>query len=158
MSHQNVKSRCYCVAHDLRRQAHFHGTLSNRARWVSVNLNSIRIGKSLWHLYSFSIFLHLATGCWLLKRSDSNCTSYLRKRLWVHFKRCGGPYIVAIAWFWNWKNGSLVVEPNSFMALTLLVPMSQTVATCSPTFWHAPRTSFKNYTSISALVLLRLRQ
>jgi hypothetical protein len=36
----------------------------------------------------------------------------------------------------------------------LLVPMSQKVATTrSPTFWHEPGISFKNCTSISALVL-----
>ena len=107
------------------------------------------IMKYLRCLYSFSMCSHLAiTGSWLSKCSDSNCT------LRVHFKRCGASYFVAVAWFWNWKNGSL----HSFMALTLLVPLSHTVATtCSPTFWQALRTSFKKCTSISALVLPRLR-
>ena len=129
------------------------------ARWVSVSLYSVQIMKCLSGLCSFSVCSHLAiTRNWLSKHSDSNCTSYFQKSLRVHFKRYGGSYIVAIAWIWNWKNGSLLVEPNSFMALTLLIPMSQTVATtCSPTFWHVRRISFKKCTRISALVLPRLR-
>ena len=40
------------------------------------------------------------------KHDPTKGKSYFRKRLWVHFKRCGWSYIVAIAWFWNWMNGS----------------------------------------------------
>jgi hypothetical protein len=30
--HQSVNSRCYCVAHDLSSQAHFHDTMSIRGQ------------------------------------------------------------------------------------------------------------------------------
>jgi len=29
---QSINSRCYCVAHDLSSQVHFHGTLSDRGQ------------------------------------------------------------------------------------------------------------------------------
>jgi hypothetical protein len=52
------------------------------------------------------------------------------------------------------KNGSISETLNSFNVLTLLVPMSQAVATtCSPEFRQAPRISFKNCTIIAAFVL-----
>ena len=108
----------------------------------------------------FKMCSHSAvTGSWLCISSDSNGTSYLRKRFLVHFRSCAGKYTVTISWFWHLKNGFCLVAPNSFKALILLAPMLQIVATtCSPAFWHAQRTSSKHLTKKLALVLPQLKQ
>jgi hypothetical protein len=133
--HQRVNSNCYCVAHDLSGQDHFHGTLSNGGK-VGVSQLEQPTDHEVCFLfvYILSVFPLSNNRKLAVQMLSLKLTSYFRKRSWVHFQRCVGSYIVAVAWSWNWKNGSPPFEPNSYVALTLLVPMLQTAATtCSPT-------------------------
>jgi hypothetical protein len=116
------------------------------------------VSNILSHCYTFKMCSHyVLTGSLLCMRSDLNWRLFSRKGFPVHFRRCGGLYTVTISRIWNLKNCFRLVAHNSFKALKLLAPMSQTVGpTCSPAFWHAPRTSFKNFTKRSDFVLRRM--
>jgi hypothetical protein len=128
-------------------------------RWASIHLYKRWTIFCFSHWYTIKICSHLAvTGSWLCMSSGSICTLYLRFRSLVHFRRCGGSYTVTISWFWTLKNDFCLVAPNIFKNLTMLAPISQIMArTCSPAFWHAPRSLFKDLTNRLALVLPRLK-
>jgi hypothetical protein len=52
----------------------------------------------------------------------------------------------------------LLENPNSYKALTSLAPMSNMVATTtSPALWQASKNPFKKITSVSHLVLPRIK-
>ena len=137
----------------------FIASCTTGARWASLSLLKRQTILFLSHLYTFKMCSQLCSDRKLVVHE-------LRLKLHIIFEEKVPGALQEVWRIIHCHNLSVLKleewlpsdSTQQFKALTLFTPMSQTVATtCSPAFWHAPRTSFKNLTNRSVLVLPRMK-
>jgi len=127
--HQSVNCRCYCVAHDLSSHLSFMAQWVTGVRWMSVSWPSKRSDLTA-HRISETGY-----GCTLrgLEGHIFLQFDFVTERMTVFWsnKSVSWPWLCWYPCHRHWN------------------------ITCSQTFWHAPRTSFKNCLSTSTNKVVR---